>query len=56
MTGKKLARQIGEFGGGSRRRRKVRPHVLRAARRSFLVAAMAIAVVCALYCWFYVPR
>ncbi|MCJ2136904.1 hypothetical protein MKK69_23110 [Methylobacterium sp. J-026] len=56
MTGKKLARQIGEFGGGSRRRRKVRPHVLRAARRSFLMSAMAIAVVLAVYCCFYVPR
>jgi hypothetical protein len=50
MTGKKLARQIGEWGGGSRRRRKVRPHVLKAARRSFLMAATGIAVVLFLYC------
>jgi hypothetical protein len=53
MTGKKLARQIGEWGGGSRRRRKVRPHVLKAAQRSFLMASLAIAAVLFLYCWLH---
>ncbi|WP_419953645.1 hypothetical protein [Methylobacterium sp.] len=56
MTGKKLARQTGEWGGGSRRRRKVRPYVLKAARRSFLMATTAVAVLLALYCWLYVSR
>ncbi|WP_027171089.1 hypothetical protein [Methylobacterium sp. 10] len=42
---KKAARTITDWGGkGTRRRRRVWPHVLRAARLAFLIALMGIPV------------
>jgi hypothetical protein len=49
---KKVARTVAHFGGsGARRRRRVRPHVRRAADRTFGLALVAIpACLYLLYC------
>ncbi|CAM3145990.1 hypothetical protein JHFBIEKO_0222 [Methylobacterium mesophilicum] len=51
VTGKKLGRRMESWGGGGGGRRKVRPHVRKAATRAFLTATILIAGVLALFGW-----
>ncbi|MCJ2030803.1 hypothetical protein MKK50_15635 [Methylobacterium sp. J-043] len=56
MTGKKLGRRMETWGGGGGRRRKVRPHIRKAAGRAFLMATILIAGVLVLFGWLATMR
>ncbi|WP_210245094.1 hypothetical protein [Methylobacterium haplocladii] len=51
MTGKKLARRNAVWGAGGGGRRGVRPHVRKAAARSFLMAVLLIPSAVLLLYW-----